>query len=88
MSKKAISAGQDSKGKWHILHGPSVPYQTQKANMKALVGKGGKATVEGEKKPVSLESWCLYLQTTKRYRARGRGASGLADPQVSSGVQA
>ena len=88
MSKKAISAGQDSKGNWHIIHGPATPYQTQKANLKALVGNGGKAKVAGEKKPVELESWCLYLQTTKRYRSRGRGASGLADPQVAADVQA
>jgi len=83
MSKKAITAGQDAKGNWHIIDGPEVPYQIQKKNIKDLVGKHGK--IKDGKQVVQLDKWGLYIQTTKRFR-RPR-VKALADPQVSARVQ-
>lgn len=83
MSKMAISAGTDSKGKWHVFAGPEVPYQDQKSHLKELVASGGKVNVKGEKGKVQLERWGLFIQTTKRYRKR----TGLSDPHVAADIQ-
>ena len=86
MSKRAISAGKDKSGVWHVFDTPDTAFQTQKANLKALIAKDGKVTPLGAKKAVQLEDWCLYIQTVKRYR-RGRGKSGLAGPVSSADIE-
>ena len=86
MSKRAISAGKDKGGTWHVFDTPDTPLQDQKANLKKLVAQDGKVAPLGAKKVVQLEDWCLYMQTSKRYRRR-RGLSGLAGPVSSADIE-